>query len=172
MNKKSILSVSLLLLVTSATLLFYSCRKESSNSSKGIKSLIALNTNATNVAHTNIIKENDYLYFSDLAVFDSTLNQLGSLNDSLLSIWESFYPGYGSMRSYYELTESVLADYDIFLSPCDDDILATVINTYGIVRVDSVAFLLDFADSAVYEVYPVTSANINVLKLKNEVNND
>lgn len=170
--KIKLLTGPLFFIITTTSLLIYSCKSESIYPlNEKMDSLNSLNSNSV-VAHTNIFKENDYLHFANLSVFENTCNALDTLDDSLSNVWESFYPGYQSMRNHYDLIESTLNDQDVFLSPSDDDALGTVINIDGIVRIDSVAFLLDFADSSLYEVYPVTTANIALLKQKNEINND
>ncbi len=160
-----------LLFMAAAFVLFYSCKKESSSSGK-LNPEIQNTLSAQMATHLGVVKENDYLYFADLNTFQTVCSQLDTLNDASQTLWESYYSGYVSMRKHYDAMELALQDQDVFLSPCDDEALGTVINRQGIVRVDTVAFLLDFANHKVYEVYPVTPANINVLKQKAEVNND
>jgi len=118
-----------------------------------------------------VVKEANYLHFSDLSAFGTILEGLDSATESDMNSWETYFSGYQSLRTFYEDMEEA-TEVDSFLCPLFDESLATVVNYEGIVAVDSVAFLLDFTTNSVYEVYPVNNASIDSLRLKNEINND
>jgi hypothetical protein len=173
---KNKLTGILFLMIIGSSVFFYACKKGVKNELEEIakQGTIFYDQNLTTVSYTNISLENDYLAFGNLATFELTCDQLDSLeHDSILLQWEQHYSGYTSMRKYWEQFESTsLDDPDYFAGKCDDVALGTVINADGIVKIDTIAYLLDFADTCVYEVYPVTPANIALLKEKNEINND
>lgn len=132
----------------------------------------SIGVSSTYVTHTNVTKVGNYLHFTDLNTFQTVLEGLDSTSSEIdLNLWEGYFSGYQSMRTYYEDLEEV-TEVDSFLCPLFDESLATVVNSEGIVAVDSVAFLLDFTTNSVYEVYPVNEATIDSLRLKNEINND
>lgn len=99
------------------------------------------------------------------------MEALDTVSHEEMNIFEGNFSGYQSMRSYYNDLEDAL-NPDTFLCPNDDESLSAVLSVEGIVRIDSVAYLLDYATNSVYEVYPVNSATIDSLKLKNEINNE
>lgn len=160
---------TLLCLIIATTIIFFSCSKKDS-SSLNLKTK-AINSSFYTLTHYNVVKEENYLYFDNFSTFETILLGLDTLNEVDLDEWENYYSGFQSFRSYWDDLEDVDMS-DTFLSPLFDESLSAVLNAEGIVRVDSVAFLLDFADNSVYEVYPVNTATIDSLKNKNEINND
>ncbi len=159
------------ILVATSLIVFYSCKKEKNITSTTTNLIKLLNGNPTSVSHSNIGLQQDFLYFENFNVFENTLLGLDTLKENQIDTWESYFGGFQSMRNYYNLLEEE-DQSDTFLCPLFDESLSAVLNHEGIVRVDSVAFLLDFSDNSVYEVYPVNEATIDSLKLKNEINND
>lgn len=158
--------VLILIIITVA---FYSCRKTQDRTIKSNNQLFG--SSFASVTHSNVTQEGNFLHFSDLSAFGTILDGLDSASEVEMNNWEGYFSGYQSMRTYYENMEEAM-EVDTFLCPLFDESLATVINSEGIVAVDSVAFLLDFSTNSIYEVYPVNAASIDSLKLKNEINND
>lgn len=150
-------------------ILVFSCRKVQDGFID--KKVNVFGNSFNSVTHSNVILEGNYLHFENLSAFQVILDGLDTASEFELNNWEGYFSGYQSMRTYYEDLEEV-TEVDTFLCPLFDESLATVVNNEGIVAVDSVAFLLDFSDNSVYEVYPVNEATIDSLRLKNEINND
>lgn len=113
-----------------------------------------------------------FLKFRDKDAFINTLRRLGDstiTNDSALDDFHSNFT-FNNLRGGIELlsTDSLknLA-YRKF-----SKLMATVLSQDTIIQIDSLAFLIDFDDSSIYEMYPVTCNNLTLLKQKQEVNVD
>jgi hypothetical protein len=166
-NKKLFIAMAFL---ASTFIFFSSCKKNEKPINNIVKNNIPISANSYNLSL--ISNESDYLCFSDVDAFLSTCESLDQLNDSLLDVFESNFSNFSSFRKFHVDFEDLQYDQDIDINPCDDDALGTVINIDGIVKVDTVAFLLDFANHEIYEVYPVNAATIAQLKLKTEYDDD
>ncbi len=162
----------IILIISFSIVLIIACKKVSNNpiinnalNSKFSQSIVI-------PYNPSITKESDYLKFPNVATFESTLIILDSLNDSCQNVWENYYAGFTSMRKHYQIAENLQFNQDIVLNPEYDESVGTTINIDGLIRIDSTAFLLDHSDNSIYEVYPVNTATIALLKQKNEINND
>jgi hypothetical protein len=165
-NKKLFIAMAFL----ASTIIYFSSCKKNETINNIVKNNIPISANSYNLSL--ISNESDYLCFSDVDAFLSTCESLDQLNDSLLNIFESNFSNFSSLRKFHVDFEDLQYDQDIDINPCDDDALGTVINIDGIVKVDTVAFLLDFVNHEIYEVYPVNAATIAQLKLKTEYDDD
>jgi hypothetical protein len=91
--------MKILLLIPLLLLLFIGCKKQNS-----IKINPDLNETYNTMAKKNnaqIIKESDYLYFKDEAIFNSTINELENMNESEKNIWENKFNGFQSMNNKF-----------------------------------------------------------------------
>jgi hypothetical protein len=171
MRKQKILTLTALMAVIVTCSILYSCRKDKKPDDPKISSKLQPGSGDPTavVNHTGIVKVSNYLYFNNRSTFEATLDSLKKATESERQAWESYYAGYLSMETYYD-GQDYLLQRDTFTCPTTDVPLATVLNYEGIVRIDTVAYLLDYSTNSVYEVYPVTAATIDSLKLKNEIN--
>lgn len=115
----------------------------------------------------------NYLKFRDKEAFLNTLKLLGdssATNDTILDNFEANF-SQTSLRNTIQSTYSSTIQATLF-STIMSKPLSTVLSSDSIVQIDTLAFLFDFNNQKIYELYPVNCTNISLLKQKIEINND
>lgn len=113
-----------------------------------------------------------FLKFENKNVFLNTmifLSDNSMYSDSIFDDFENAF-GYTPLRDAIEALPNdslKLIEYGKITQ-----VLASVVSQDSIIQIDSLAFLFDFENEHIYEMYPVTCSNLSVLKMKQEVNND
>lgn len=113
-----------------------------------------------------------FLKFKNKDVFLNTLIFLSDYSTTSDSIMDDFEAAF----TYTPLRDAIDALPNDSLKFVEygkiTQVLASVVSQDSIIQIDSLAFLFDFENEFIYELYPVTCANLSVLKMKQEVNND
>lgn len=113
-----------------------------------------------------------FLKFENKNVF---LNTMIFLSDNSMYS-DSIFDDFENAFSYTPLRDAIEALPNDSLKLIEygkiTQVLASVVSQDSIVQIDSLAFLFDFENEHIYEMYPVTCSNLSVLKMKQEVNND
>lgn len=133
-------------------------------------------TRKTLVIGDSIRQENcanySFLKFKNKEVF---LNTMIFLSDNSMYS-DSIFDDFENAFSYTPLRDAIEALPNDSLKLVEygkiTQVLASVVSQDSIVQIDSLAFLFDFENEHIYEMYPVTCSNLSVLKMKQEVNND
>lgn len=112
-----------------------------------------------------------FLKFDNREVFINTLSLLDNLSQTNDTPLYEFGQNF-SFTSLWDNIELLPDSLKRIKYETISNLLAAVVSEDSIVQIDSVAFLFSFEDSSIYEMYPVTCANLSILKLKQEVNND
>lgn len=84
------------------------------------------------------VSSNGYLVFQNEDVYDSTLNQLATLNESELDAWENSL-GYSSLRQALN-TETETFQIQTENRSANDDLLRTILNPDGVVQIGGYIF--------------------------------
>lgn len=112
-----------------------------------------------------------FLKFDNREVFINTISLLDNLSQTNDTPLYEFGQNF-SFTSLWDNIELLPDSLKRIKYETISNLLAAVVSEDSIVQIDSVAFLFSFEDSSIYEMYPVTCANLSILKLKQEVNND
>lgn len=142
-----------------ALLYLNSCKKEISNNTNAnepVRYTVAL-PDIPNHANIFMGPNNEtILQFNSISDWENTLHLMQEFNDSLLSVYESKYPGFISQRMRFEGEDSIE-------NPNEDDILATNLSNNGVVIIENKAYMPDFINDLIYVCKVVNIVNISNL---------